>query len=251
MPVNRVSLGVLEQFKKSHIHSLLFFNIDEFPMSFMSTFLKNFTLMKVLDFENTPLDYLPEEVGNLFHLRYLNLNYTKVKTLPKSIRKLQNLETLSLRQTLIQEIPVTINRLHKLRFLFVDHFDAKMDFNLNTIRGVKLHWSIGCLKELEKLLLVDANHVGVKLIEKLGKMSQLRYLGLVNLSRETGRAICASMENMSCLKDLYVSLMNKDEIIDLQPISSPPKCLGHLCINGPDFRTSTLSQIICLLDKVL
>ena len=73
MPVNRVSLGVLEQFKKSHIHSLLFFNIDEFPMSFMSTFLKNFKLMKVLDFENTPLDYLPEEVGNLFHLRYLNL----------------------------------------------------------------------------------------------------------------------------------------------------------------------------------
>ena len=64
------------------------------------------------------------------------------------------------------------------------------------------------------------------------------------------------MENMNCLKDLYVSLMNKDEIIDLQPISSPPKCLEHLKrahrqVAGLDFRTSTLGQIICLLDKVL
>ena len=188
MSVNRVSLRVLERFKKSHIQSFLFFNIDEFPMSFLSTFLKIFKLLKALDFENTSLDYLPEEVGNLFHLKYLNLNYTGVKTLPKSIGKLPNLETLSLRQTLIQEIPVTINRLHKLHFLFANHFDAKMDFNLSAIRGVKLHWSIGCLKEQEKLLLVDANHGGVKLIENLGNLSQLRYLGLVNLSRDTGRA---------------------------------------------------------------
>ena len=33
LSVNRASLGVLEQFKKSYIHSLLFFNINEFPIS--------------------------------------------------------------------------------------------------------------------------------------------------------------------------------------------------------------------------
>ena len=134
--VNRSSLGVLEQFKKSHIHSLLFFNINEFPISFMSKFLQNLKLVKVLDFENTPLDHLPEEVGNLFHLRYLNLNNTKVKTLPNSIGKLQNLETSFMWQTAIQEIPVRINMLHKLRRLIVRYFDAKMELSLNIIRGV-------------------------------------------------------------------------------------------------------------------
>ena len=133
--VNRSSLGVLEQFKKSHIHSLLFFNINEFPISFMSKFLQN-KLVKVLDFENTSLDHLPEEVGNLFHLRYLNLNNTKVKTLPNSIGKLQNLETSFMWQTAIQEIPVRINMLHKLRRLIVRYFDAKMELSLNIIGGV-------------------------------------------------------------------------------------------------------------------
>ena len=38
MSVHRVSYGVLQSFKKSPIHSLLFFNIDELPESSMSSF---------------------------------------------------------------------------------------------------------------------------------------------------------------------------------------------------------------------
>ena len=185
-----------------------------------------------MDFENTPLDHLPEEVGNLFHLRYLNLNNTKVKTLPNSIGKLQNLETSFMWQTAIQEIPVRINMLHKLRRLIVRYFDAKMELSLNIIRGVKFHWSIGCLKALTELKNVDANYGRVKLIEELGKLSQLTDLALVNLTREIGRALCVSIENMNCLKDLFVSSINEDEVIDLQPISSPPKCLRFLHIQG-------------------
>ncbi|KAM3743876.1 hypothetical protein ACB098_06G008700 [Castanea mollissima] len=250
MSVDGVSYNVLKGFEDAHIHSLLFFNINEFPISFMSKFLQNFKLAKVLDFENTPLDHLPEEVGNLFHLRYLNLSNTKVKTLPNSIGKLQNLETLLMRETAIQEIPVTINMLHKLRCLIVRYFDAKMEMSLNMIRGVKLHWSIGCLKALTELLNVDANYGGVKLIEELGKLSQLTNLALVNLTRETGRALCVSIENMNCLKDLFVSSINEDEVIDLQPISSPPKCLQYLCIRGrlaelPDW-ISELQHLVSL-----
>ena len=232
MSVNGVSHDVLEQFKESDIHSLFFFSINGLPMSFMRKFLKNFELLKVLDFQNTPLDHLPEEVGNLFLLRYLNLSYTKVKKLPNSIGKLQNLETLLMWQTLIQEIPVTINMLHKLRCLVVRYFDDKMDLSLHIIRGVKLHGSIGCLKELTELQYVDANCGGVKLIKELGKLSQLTNLALVNLTRETGSALCDSIQNMNCLKDLFVSSINEDEIIDLQPISSPPQCLQFLNIRG-------------------
>nr|POE83266.1 disease resistance protein rpm1 [Quercus suber] len=250
MSVDGASYSVLKRFEDAHIHSLLFFNINEFPISFMSKFLQNFKLVKVLDFENTPLDHLPEEVGNLFHLRYLNLDNTKVKTLPNSIGKLQNLETLSMWQTAIQEIPITINMLHKLRCLKVCYFDEKMEMGFSFIRGVKLHWRVGCLKALTVLEYVDANYGGVKLIEELGRLSQLEYLSLVNLTRETGRALCVSIENMNCLKHLFVSSINEDEVIDLQPISSPPKCLQFLRIEGrlaklPDW-ISELQHLVSL-----
>ena len=100
MSVNRVSYSALKGCKDKNIHSLLLFNLDEFPMSFISTFFfflgANFKLLKVMDFEAAPLDHIPKDVGSLFHLRYLSLRNTKVKKLPKSIRKLQNLETLDL-----------------------------------------------------------------------------------------------------------------------------------------------------------
>ena len=37
MSVDRVSNNVLKGFKDKNIHSLLLFNLDEFPMSFIST----------------------------------------------------------------------------------------------------------------------------------------------------------------------------------------------------------------------
>nr|XP_023872004.1 uncharacterized protein LOC111984617 [Quercus suber] len=140
--------------------------------------------------------------------------------------------------------------LHKLRCLKACYFDEKMEMSLDIVRGVKLHWSIGCLKALTQLQFVDANYGGVKLIEELGRLSQLEYLSLVNLTRETGRALCVSIENMNCLKDLFVSSINEDEVIDLQPISSPPKCLQFLRIEGclaklPDW-ISELQHLVSL-----
>ena len=107
-----------------------------------------------------------------------------------------------------------------------------MDISLNILRGVKIHGSIGCLKALGNLRYVDANLEGVKLVEDLRKFSPLKDLGLVNLTKETGRALCTSIENMNSLTDLYVSLINEDEVVDLQPISSPPKCLRKLSMKG-------------------
>ena len=50
---------------------------------------------------------------------------------------------------------------------------------------------------------MDTNLGGVKLVEDLRKLSQLKDLGLVNLTRDTGRALCTSIENMNSLTDLY------------------------------------------------
>ena len=114
MSIDGVSYDVLKRFENTHIHSLLFFNLDELLKSFMSTLFANFKLLKVMDFEDTPLDHIPEDMCSFFYLRYLSLRNTKVKMLPKSIGKLQNLETLDLKQSLVSNIPIEINKLCKL-----------------------------------------------------------------------------------------------------------------------------------------
>uniref|UniRef100_A0A7N2LC51 Uncharacterized protein n=1 Tax=Quercus lobata TaxID=97700 RepID=A0A7N2LC51_QUELO len=232
MSVDRVSYAVLKGFEDTHIHSLLLFNLDELPKFYMSTFCANFKLLKVMDFEDAPLDCIPEDVGNLFHLRYLSLRNTKVKMLPKSIGKLQNLETLDLKQSLVFDIPVEINMLHKLRHLIAYHRNNRIDFSLAWEKGVKIQKGVGCLKNLQKLCIVELNHGGVDLIEELGKLRQLRRLGIKNVSKETMMVLCASIEKLNHLESLYIASIREDEIIDLQSISSPPQCLQRLCIIG-------------------
>jgi disease resistance protein RPM1 len=120
--------------------------------------LKSFRLLKVLDFEDAPIDYLPEEVGNLFLLKHLSLRNTKVKILPKSVGRLQNLQTLNLIETLVHELPIEIFRLHKLRHLLAHYYDFEIESSLYSIKGVKLHEDLGCLKDLQTQTLVEANH---------------------------------------------------------------------------------------------
>ncbi|XP_050279668.1 disease resistance protein RPM1-like [Quercus robur] len=228
MAVNRVSYSVLKLFKDTHF-SLLLFNLDELPKSFMHEFFANFKLLKVMDFEDAPLDFIPEDVGSLFHLRYLSLRNTKVKLLPKSIGKLQNLETLDLKQSHVYEIPVEINNLRKLRHFIAYNRDFKIDFSLTQEKGVKLQKGIGCLKDLQKLYHMEANHEGaIDLTTELESLRQLRKLGMKNLTREIERALCASIEKMNHLESLDVTSISKDEILDLQSISSPPQFLQRL-----------------------
>ncbi|KAM3696055.1 hypothetical protein ACJW31_06G009000 [Castanea mollissima] len=208
MSVDRVSYNDLRGFKGTSIHSLLMFNIYEYPTSFFSTLVVDFKLLKVMDFEGAPLDHIPKDIGSLFHLRYLSLRKTKVNMLPRSIGKLQNLETLDLKQSLVYDIPIEINKLNKLQ------------------KGV------GCLKDLQKLNHVEANHGGIDLIRELENLKQLRKLGVTNLTRETGCALYASIEKMNHLESLDLTSISEDEIIDLQFISSPPQCLQCLYIKG-------------------
>uniref|UniRef100_A0A2N9FRB3 Uncharacterized protein n=1 Tax=Fagus sylvatica TaxID=28930 RepID=A0A2N9FRB3_FAGSY len=232
MSVDRVSYDVLKECKDTGIHSLLLFNINELPKSFISTFFVDFKLLKVMDFEDAPLDHIPEDVGSLFHLRYLSLRNTRVEMLPKSIGKLQNLETLDLKQSLVSDIPVEIKKLRKLQHLIAYYRDNKLDFSLAWEKGVKIEKGIECLKYLQKLYHVELNRGGVDLIKELGKLRQLRKLGVKNLTKETMRALCASIGNMNHLESLDVSSISENEIIDLQSISSPPQCLQRLYIKG-------------------
>ncbi|KAM1141939.1 hypothetical protein ACFX2I_041854 [Malus domestica] len=217
---------------ESHIRSVFTFNQEEWPESFLNTLRGNFKLLKVLDFMDAPINQLPKYVGDLYLLTYLSLRNTKVELLPDSIGNLQNLETLDLKQSLVYEIPAKINKLVKLRFLLAYYRDYSMDFCLNKERGVKIHEGIGCLQALQKLYHVEANHGGIKLIKKLGKLRQLRRLGIKKLKREDGRALCASIEKMNHLESLDLSAISEDEVLDLESISTPPEFIRRLHLKG-------------------
>ncbi|XP_059436414.1 disease resistance protein RPM1-like [Corylus avellana] len=223
---------VFERSEYSRVRSVFLFNINEMPNSFIVKLFKKFKLLKVLDFEDAPIDYLPQEVGSLFHLKYLSLRRTKVKILPKSVGMLYNLLTLNVMETAVRELPIEIFRLYKLRQILAHSHDLEIERSFYSVRGVKVPERLRCLKDLEALLIIEVNHHGVVLFEELNKLSQLRTLGISNMTAEFGRALCTSIQNMVHLRYLLVFSINEDEIIDLQSISSPPPFLEHISLWG-------------------
>ncbi|XP_059629503.1 disease resistance protein RPM1-like [Cornus florida] len=225
LSIHNITNSVMNSITKSRIHSVITFGTDELPESFIGTLMTNFKLLKVLDFQNAPaLNSLPEEVGNLLHLRYLSLRKTKVKVLPKSIGRLRYLLTLDLKESLVDELPIEINRLHKLRHLLAS--------NRPYSQVVKIHEGFGCLKDLQKLNLVElANDHGKSLVKELIMLRQMRKLGIINLKKEEGKDMCIAVENMSHLQSLHV-IATQNGILDLQHILSPPNSLQHLVLTG-------------------
>ena len=216
--------------RNAQIRSLLLFDIDAVPMLLTGISFTNFKLLKVLDFEDAPLYSVPEDLGNLFHLRYLSLRGTKVKMLPKSIGKLQNLQTLDLKHSPVDVLPVEITKLKNLRHILAYSYQLNPGERFLTARGVHIGEGIGSMLDLQKLCHVEANN-GRGLIEELGKLRQLRRLGILNLMEEDGPSMCASISNMKYLESL--GIVSKDDgILNLQTISDPPRYLRTLGLQG-------------------
>jgi len=232
LSIHDVRENVFKTSEYSRVRSVFLFNISEIPKSFIVKLFKKFKLLKVLDFEDAPIDCLPQEVGNLFHLKHLSLRRTKVKILPKSVGRLQNLQTLNVVETAIRELPIEILRLYKLRHILAHSHDFEIKSSFYSLRGVKIHEGVGCLNDLQTLVNIELNHHGGGVFEELGKLSQLRILGVSRMTAERGRDLCTSIQNLVHLKTLLVFSISEDEIIDLESISSPPPFLEHIYLRG-------------------
>ncbi|KAK7334577.1 hypothetical protein VNO80_26337 [Phaseolus coccineus] len=220
------SNNVLRKTSNLGIRAIYVFSRSELPEDFVGRLSAKFKLLKVLDFERTLLNYVPYNLGNLFHLRYLNLSHTKVEVLPRSIGKLVNLETLDLRQTQVQVLPREIKNLTKLRLLPVYYRKYEGQYSmLNFTTGVKMQKGIGCLKSLQKLYFLESDHGGLDLMQELKKLKQLRKLGIRRVQTEYTNALSSAIGEMSHLESLNVSAKTKDEIIDLNFVSTPPPYL--------------------------
>ncbi|XP_060667252.1 disease resistance protein RPM1-like [Ziziphus jujuba] len=236
--VNNSCTSVLQDADQvSQVRIILNFNIDQSQtlLNYIfnpGTLAKNFKLLKLLDFEDAPIDSIHEDIGNLFHLRYLSLRNTQVKELPRSIGKLVNLETLDLKQSFVSEIPAESRRLHKLRHLLGYNSDLTMHFCIARMKGIKLKKGFGSLKSLQNLYELDVNEMGDEVIEELGKLTQLRRLGIRHLRSEYGRILGGCIEKMNHLESLEVTATSEDDMIDLESMSSPPQFLQRLYLNG-------------------
>ncbi|XP_059643733.1 disease resistance protein RPM1-like [Cornus florida] len=228
------SMQQIEQF--SQLRSMLMFGVVD-PLSSTPTLLSgNLKLLKVLDLRDASLETVPDEVLKLFHLKYLSLRGTKVKMLPKSIRNLVNLGTLDLKNTFVTVLPIEILKLQRLRHLLVYRYGTLMERyqQFHSGNGFEALKGIGGLSSLQKLFYVEASHGdgGSAIVSELGKLTQLKRLGILKLRREDGKGLCSSIEKLSNLRSLEVTSIEEDEILDIQSLSSTPRFLRGLYLRG-------------------
>ncbi|XP_075494310.1 disease resistance protein RPM1-like [Primulina tabacum] len=211
-----------------YLRSLFWLEFSEYTKSglLFHEVLRHCRILKVLSLRNAPIDSIPNDVFKLYNLKYLNLSRTKISVIPKSIGNLQILETLNLEQSKVTELPVEILKLRKLRHIVVGQsYSYITNPDSFVVQGCKAPYEIGSyLTSLQTLTWIDADEKdGIKIVQQVGKLTQLRRLGITKLRREDGRDLCLSLVNLTNLRPLVISSINEDEVIDLDhSLSSLP-----------------------------
>ncbi|XP_022717060.1 disease resistance protein RPM1-like isoform X2 [Durio zibethinus] len=214
----------------SQLRSLFMFGVEDNPC-LHKLFPGGFRLLAVLDLQAAPLTKFPIDVVNMYYLKYLSLRGTKVTVVPRFIGKLQSLETLDLKHSDVTELPVEVLQLQRLRHLLVYRYEFESYDYFHSKYGFKALEKIGDLQSLQKLCFVEVDLENGILVE-LGRLAQLRRLGITKLRREDGKKLCLSIEKLTHLRALSVISIEEDEIIDIQHLISPPPLLQRLYLRG-------------------
>ncbi|KDP33397.1 hypothetical protein JCGZ_12853 [Jatropha curcas] len=214
------------------IRSLFMFGLTN-PLSSVSTSVpESFKMLNVLDLQGAPLEKFPSEIVKLSFLRYLSLRNTKVEIIPPSIGKLRNLQTLDLKQSYVSKLPSTILKLKKLRHLLVYRYIIEPYAHFNYKYGFEAPLTIGDLQSLQKLCFIEAKKESPITMTELGRLKELRRLGIIKLRREDGKDLCFSIEKLDKLRALSITAVKEEEVIDLQCKISPPPHLKRLYLTG-------------------
>ncbi|KAM3734240.1 hypothetical protein ACB098_10G000500 [Castanea mollissima] len=234
LSIHKTMPDVLQSQSISHLRSLhMFWRVDSLSESLKSlSFPLEFKLLNVLDLQGAPLEVFPKEIIKLFHLKYLSLRSTMIKIIPPAIGNLRYLETLDLKHTCITALPVEILKLQKLRHLLVYRYEIQSYAQINSKYGFKAMAQIGCLHSLQKLCSIEADHGSNDLMREIGKLDQLRRLGIVKFRREHGVALCSSIEKLKKLRALSITSIEENEVLDLESLSWPPTFLQRLYLIG-------------------
>ncbi|XP_050266508.1 disease resistance protein RPM1-like isoform X2 [Quercus robur] len=238
LSIHKTMPDVLQSQSISHLRSLhMFWRVDSLSESLKSlSFPLEFKLLNVLDLQGAPLEVFPKEIIKLFLLKYLSLRSTMIKIIPPAIGNLRYLETLDLKHTCITALPDEILKLQKLRHLLVYRYEIQSYAQINSRNGFKAMAQIGCLHSLQKLCHIEADHgsnaYANDILRELGKLDQLRRLGIVRFRREHGIALCTSIEMLKRLRALSITSIEEEEVLDLESLSCPPPFLQRLFLSG-------------------
>ncbi|KAK4439821.1 Disease resistance protein RPM1 [Sesamum alatum] len=192
-------------------------------------------LLKVLELRGSLTGKIPDEVFKLYHLTYLGLNTTNVNSIPKSIQNLENLETLDLSDTKVAELPVEILRLRRLRHLLVYNSTIHRGYwPFDKEHSCKAPYRIGCLSSLQTLSHIEATQADdeTRVVREIGKLTQLKKLGVTKLREEDGEDLCISLTKLTLLQSLLIASIDEEEIMDLQYPLSPAPPIRWLELRG-------------------
>uniref|UniRef100_A0A6N2KXM4 NB-ARC domain-containing protein n=1 Tax=Salix viminalis TaxID=40686 RepID=A0A6N2KXM4_SALVM len=188
---------------------------------------RNYKLLRVLNLDRAPFSCFPPELVELIHLRYLSLRWTMIRELPESIRKLKYLEILDLKGSTVSSLPSGITQLTCLCHLRNYRYSFQSSLFFPDTLGMRVPSGIGRLTSLQKLGGVEVNE-DYESVRELGKLTQLRRLGILKLREEQGMDLCYTLERLKHLTAMYVVSLNKTDVLQLDSISSPPKYLQRL-----------------------
>ncbi|XP_058114680.1 putative disease resistance protein At1g50180 isoform X1 [Magnolia sinica] len=188
------------------LRSLLIYTheVDEMlgrkPDKFLYT---GFKFLRVLDLHNVKTE-LPSEIGALIHLRYLSCTKTWLKRLPSSIGNLRNLETLIVTSFYNIQVPSTIEKMQQLKNLHVTSAGADVFYvSWGVIEG---HPRLDWISNLHTLTRVKA---GKWMEGCLGKLTNLRKLGIGLGEGEFDKVFFESIVHLECLQSLFVAAGSK------------------------------------------
>lgn len=212
------------------LRSLLIF-AEVYP-DCMEALLKQVSRLKVLNIQDSSLEEFPRGISLLRCLTYLRLTGIKVIEIPEGIEALEHLETLDLKGIDVPKLPKNILKLKALRHLLVYRSNPSPAPGSHPKYGVKAPsgLEVGCLTSLQKLCLIDLNQVeerskrsninhGKILLGELGKLKNLRRLGISNLRLGHVENLCSSIGNLEKLEALHlIAARDNDGIVDLSKV---------------------------------
>ncbi|KAF7039423.1 hypothetical protein CFC21_049422 [Triticum aestivum] len=218
-------INVFESIDFSRLRSLTVFG--RWESFFISA---NMRLLRVLDLEDTSdlTDNDLEKIGKVLpRLKFLSLRgCRKVSHLPSSLGDLRQLQTLDVRHTSIVRLPPAIIKLQKLQYIRAGSTIPISDGTADKpstpcvmvswlselcrrplVCGVVAPMRIGKLTNLHTLGVVNVRVAGGKaILKELKKLTQLRKLGVSGISRKNNQEFCAAVSGHGHLESLTVWL---------------------------------------------
>lgn len=162
-------------------------------------------LLRVLDLEDASevkSSDLEKIVKWFPRLKFLSLReHTEICHLPSSIGDLRQLQTLDVRHTSIVTLPVNITKLQNLQYIRSGTTTPAID------EPSALHRPLSRLSHYRR----GRHHhlVGVEMPPRIGKLTALHTLGVVNISASGTKASLGDLKRLTQLRKLGVSGINK------------------------------------------